>query len=114
VRFVQEGWHCWPDAPEKRAYLREKHRHLFHIEASCEVTHDDREVEFHDLRDEVEIHFGLLAGAERDFGAQSCEQIALRLAEHLCERFRGREFFVSVSEDGEAGARVWVGRYPPS
>ena len=108
VRFVQEGFHRWGDAPEGRAYLRDRHRHLFWIEASCEVAEDDREVEFHDIRDQVEIYYGLMAGKDRDFGTQSCEMLARRMAGKLCETFR-RAFTVSVSEDGECGARVTVG-----
>jgi hypothetical protein len=105
VRFIGEGFHAWPDAPESRAYLRDKHRHLFHIEARCTVGHFEREIEYHDLRDKVEVLYGLLAGPARDFGSQSCETIAHRLGSHLVEAF-ARPFTVLVSEDGECGSVV--------
>lgn len=100
VRFQVEGWHKWPDATQGRAYLSSKHRHLFHIKASCAVTHDNREIEFHDLMDFCKAEFG-----QGDFGAMSCETLAKRLATACCEQFH-RRFTVTVSEDGECGATV--------
>jgi hypothetical protein len=51
VRFTAPGFHQWPAAPQRRAYLRERHRHLFHVAVTIPVLHADREVEFHDLQD---------------------------------------------------------------
>lgn len=110
VRFQAEGWHCWPDAPPRRAYLRDLHRHIFQAEVSMPVEHDDRDVEFHDLRDEA---LGLLTEqgqkgiriAGLDFGHRSCEMLARHVAETLAARY-GRAVRVSVSEDGECGSGV--------
>jgi hypothetical protein len=57
VRFTEHGVHCWPQAPERRAYLRSLHRHLFFVEVSTAVEHDDREIEFHDLQEEAACIF---------------------------------------------------------
>jgi hypothetical protein len=105
VRTVAEGFHCWPDAPEHRAYLRAHHRHLFHIEARCEVAHDDREVEFHDVRDFIQAVWGHTGFV--DWGTNSCEQIARTIGNGLHIRWP-RPWTVSVSEDNEAGAIVLV------
>lgn len=113
VRFQVEGWHRWPDAPPNRAYLRDLHRHIFWAEASMPVEHDDRDVEFHDLRDEA---LGLLdeqgergvTMAGLNFGHRSCEMLARHIAETLATRY-GRAVRVSVSEDGECGSTVEAG-----
>ena len=41
------GYHKWADAPEEVRYLSNHHRHLFTVRAEFDVTHDDRDVEFH-------------------------------------------------------------------
>ena len=46
VKFEVIGFHCYPDAPEQVAYLRERHRHKFGFTVSMPVTHNEREVEF--------------------------------------------------------------------
>jgi len=102
VRFQREGFHCWPDAPASRGYLRDKHRHLFHVEVTLEVGHNDREVELHDLKDWCERTF-----PEGDYGEWSCEDLAEDLLTKVLN-FWGpwRWAQVSVLEDGENGAVV--------
>ena len=100
VRFAQPGFHYWPEPTKGRAYLGQRHRHLFHVEVRMEVCHDDREVEFHDLLDFARTQFpgGELAG-------QSCEMMARSLGNKIARQF-GRAVEVSVSEDGEVGSVV--------
>ena len=106
VGFTVEGVHNWPAAPPHRAYLATLHRHLFHVRVSAAVRGDDREIEFHDLRDQGrKIMEGYLDGGS--FDAQSCEHLARRLASDLCA-VHARPVTVHVSEDGECGARVSV------
>lgn len=108
-----EGTHNWPECPfDEVAYLRDPHRHIFHIKAYTVVNHDDRDVEFIMLKHEIEqyLHEKYYCGANKlamfdslhKFGAMSCEMIARELIEkfHLsrCE----------VSEDNENGAIVTV------
>lgn len=100
VTFQVEGWHCWPMATGRRAYLASKHRHLFHVRVACETWHDDREIEFHDLLDQSKFFFG-----SGDFGDSSCEHMARQLAEKLGTMYN-RDFAVEVSEDGECGSVV--------
>lgn len=99
------GWHNWADAPAHRAYLAHPHRHVFHVKVTIPVEHDDREVEFHDLLDWVHRQGLEVIGPGGQFGGQSCETIAARLAD-LVQREYGRACEVEVSEDGECGAIV--------
>lgn len=97
VRLV--GFHYWPGAPEHRDYLGVRHRHEFHLTATVAVSHDDRDVEFHDLRDIM------TAWWEPERGGQSCEHIGRELWDHL--RAEGLTVTaITVSEDGYDGATL--------
>lgn len=102
VRFREPGWHRWPDAPDTREYLADRHRHVFHYEVSMLVMHDERDVEFHDLLDEARD----LLPSTGQFGSCSCETIAREMCEELSIAYPGRRVIVTVSEDGECGATV--------
>jgi hypothetical protein len=94
-----EGFHRWPDAPLEVAFLRDRHRHLFHIRAEVRVTHSDRDVEFILLKRQLDRAIGELK-YEYDTSTWSCEQ----WAECLLGRLKLDR--VEVSEDGENGAIV--------
>lgn len=111
VRFRVDGWHCWPDAPERRKYLRDLHRHIFHISVATLVTHDDREIEFHDLIEQSNAIVQRMKSPAGSFGRMSCEQIARTLGMKLMSA-HSRGFVVSVFEDGEAGAVVTLDLAP--
>lgn len=113
VRFTIPGLHYWPEATGVRRYLGQPHRHLFHITVEIDVKHNDRELEFHDLRDVAMaitrrcamVH--PLEGDTVDFGPQSCEAIATFVAMNLRERYgKTRRVVVTVSEDNEVDGRV--------
>ncbi len=100
VTFTAEGFHCWPKATPWRRYLAARHRHLFHVRVELPVSHDDREIECHDLRD-----FCIMAFGSGDFGHQSCEMLAETLAVNVSMRYGAmKNLAVSVMEDGEVGA----------
>lgn len=112
VRFQHAGFHCWPDAPPHRAYLRDPHRHLFKVEVSTWVRHDERDIEFHDLQEQAADWFANSFN-EGEAGGRSCETMARSLGERLCAHYEHRRVFeVTVWEDGECGATVLVGRPP--
>lgn len=94
-----EGFHRWPDAPEEVAFLRDRHRHVFHVRAEVPVRHDDRDVEFILLGRRVAAEVEVIRSTQ-DVSCWSCERWANELVDRLglsaCE----------VSEDGENGARV--------
>lgn len=108
VRFTSPALHCWPGAHERRAYLRAEHRHLFHIEVSTLVTHDDRDIEFHDLRDNALSAFQSLGKEPGKLGPMSCEMMAREMCRLLHDDYPKRTalWTVTVSEDGEMGAVV--------
>lgn len=98
VRLV--GFHNWPDPTMGREYLGATHRHQFHVTPTVAVGHDNRDVEFHDLRDIVTDWW------EEQQGARSCEMMARRLIAHLEDQ--GLTVVkAEVSEDGEDGATVY-------
>lgn len=102
VRHRSIGFHRWPGASGDRAYLADRHRHEWHLEVTCRVDHDERDVEFHDLKDLV----AELAPAGEQ-GDRSCEAMARQLMSDLNARLgAGRVMAVEVWEDGECGARV--------
>jgi hypothetical protein len=107
ARFTFEGQHYWSDAPDAVKFLRNPHRHIFHVEGVAGVTHDDRDVEFimfgHQLKNWIHATFSPARYDSNilDLGFSSCEQIA-RL---LLERFG--LVSCSVFEDGENGATVY-------
>jgi hypothetical protein len=93
-----EAWHRWPDAPKELGYLKQHHRHIFHVKLMKEVTHDNRDIEFHTLKhsvmDRISSHY------KYAYTSKSCEQMAKELLEYF------NASMVEVSEDGENGATV--------
>ena len=106
VTWNQPGFHRWPEAGEvlpDRAYLADKHRHLFYYEVTVTTEHNDREVEFHDLLDFCRY----IAPAEgADLGRMSCEDMALQVGRAVNGRHPGRKVVVTVWEDLEVGATL--------
>ncbi len=107
VRLQVDGMHNFPKAAElfpEVAFLAERHRHMFHIEAKKEVFHDDRDVEFimfkKDITDYLKQMYYKPETRTHEFGAMSCEMLAkLILNQFNCTS-------VSVWEDLENGAIV--------
>lgn len=102
-----QGIHNWPGCPfDEVAYLRDPHRHIFHIKAYKEVFHNDRDVEFIMMKSAIAAYlsdrFTKTTGDAAIMGATSCEM----LAEELIERFDLCK--CEVNEDGENGAIVTV------
>lgn len=106
TRFV--GIHRWPEAPEEHAYLRSAHRHEFHVAMTVLVQHGGREIEFCQLKEELDRYvsntyqYNYLTKTVMNL---SCEQIA----EEIGTTFRNRLYpvlSVTVSEDGENDGTV--------
>lgn len=99
-----EGFHAWENAPDTVAYLRNRHRHIFHVRAEMHVKHDDRDIEFITLKDDVERTIYYLQDIQREVNTEtwSCERWAVELMKH-CEYPLS---LVEVSEDSENGAVV--------
>ena len=99
IRFQFEAFHRWKDAPVEVAFLRDRHRHLFHVRVEWPVSHAEREREFF-----IEQRAAQAAAArlrqEPDSEEWSCETWATRIMEATGASR------VEVSEDGENGATV--------
>jgi flagellar biosynthesis component FlhA len=93
-----EGWHHWENAPDTVPYLRDNHRHIFHVKLWKEVQEQDREIEFITFKHNVESY--IEQKYEGHSFHYSCEMIATDLLNHF------QASIVEVSEDGENGARV--------
>jgi predicted amidophosphoribosyltransferase len=102
MRFIKiksqfKGFHKWDEAPPSKAFLRSLHRHLFLVEAKIQVLHNDRELEFFAVQEQLEA----LISTFKHHDCGSCEMIAERFLKGLEEKYPDRFIEVSVSEDGE-------------
>mgnify|MGYP001764859203 CR=1 FL=1 len=107
ARYSFPALHHWPNAPQGRHYLSHPHRHQFVCDATVEVTHGDREVEFHDLAADIAEWARQFRTVHRDLsnvGGQSCEHLARSLFDWLAIGLPVVR--VSVSEDGEFTSTV--------
>jgi hypothetical protein len=118
TRFV--GFHFWSKAPDAVAYLREPHRHEFHVNVVVVVKHGDRDKEFITLRRALDVFIhnrkallpadaanalvGPLANSYETAYPLSCEMLADIIGQYLSCSYRVQS--VSVSEDGENGGKV--------
>ncbi len=97
--------HYWTGAPKPREYLASRHAHVFKIKVKARVNHQDREIEFHDLRDVLDTVVTSLLKYRIDgpptFGERSCEQIGSEILNAL-----PMATIVIVSEDGQFDAEV--------
>lgn len=109
VTLKIDGMHNWPDARKifsEVGFLSDLHRHEFHIKLSYRVSHSDRDREFimfkRDVQDYLRKKYYREDYRSHFFGAMSCEMIAKELLEYFeC-------VYVSVWEDGENGAEVYI------
>jgi hypothetical protein len=100
VSLFFEATHCWPGCPfNEVAFLKYSHRHVFSIELTKKVVHNDRDIEIILFKRQVESYL-LSAYSNHDFGRKSCED----LAEELYMKFQCAR--VVVKEDSENGAVV--------
>jgi hypothetical protein len=98
IKTSFEGFHQWTNAPDCVAFLRDFHRHIFNVKLGKQVTHENREIEFFQLKATVDRHLDDFYAGQ--YFVYSCENIAAE----LLKRFDAD--FVEVDEDGENGARV--------
>lgn len=102
VRTQFEGFHKYPAAPEGVEFLKNEHRHIFHVEAKIEVFHDDRELEFILVKRFLNSQL-----TDGQMNHKSCEMMAADLINKIEEKFPGeRAISVKVFEDNENGGEV--------
>lgn len=114
VTFHKEGIHRYPAAgtdPKLAtgdwldvSFLATPHRHIFHFRVEMEVFHDDRDVEFIQLKRILENWY-----SEKTLSVdyKSCEMIAKDLYDKIIVKWPGRDIRIEVSEDGENGCRIY-------
>lgn len=119
IKTQFEALHHWPDAAGSVAYLRNPHRHMFHVRVDVRVSDGDRQVEFITLKHLVDNI--IMTHVPKD-STWSCEHMANAIGDELRQYFRQAallsskpevtlgfaELVVRVSEDDENGATlIW-------
>ena len=114
VTFQKEGIHRYPAAATDPklatgdwldvSFLASPHRHIFHFRVEMEVFHDDRDVEFIQLKRILENWY-----SEKTLSVdyKSCEMIAKDLYDKIVIKWPNRDIRIEVSEDGENGCRIY-------
>lgn len=117
VTFQKEGIHCYPAASDDSSlatggtddvsFLGHPHRHIFHFKVEIDVTHNDRDIEFIQLKRWLELLYSPTTGAAAlVLNHKSCEMIAEDLASVINTRYPNRNMTITVSEDNENGATI--------
>ncbi len=107
VKTTFEALHNWSTIPKEHAsqFLKYPHRHQFVIEMIFKVSHQDRDLEFFEMKAKIDktLHEMFPKKVREllpDIGSMSCEM----LAERLLFVFQENCILVKVFEDGENGA----------
>ena len=96
-----EGFHKYTGAPTEVSFLRNTHRHIFHLKVYIQVYHNDREIEFILFKRYIQNLTGIIL----DLNYKSCEMISDELYNKIIADYPGRVIIIEVSEDGENGSR---------
>ena len=107
ARVNIEGLHRWKKCPiDEVSYLRDYHRHMFHIIGKAYVSHADRDIEFIQLTHKIKDYLTKMYYSESYkcclFGDSSCEMLAKELAIEF------GLYEVEVNEDGESGSIIQI------
>lgn len=105
VKLVKEAFHKYKDAPEDVSFLRNLHRHLFYIEVKISITHNDRELEFFQVKRVLNDYLDeYLKKTNKIVG--SCEMWGEDINTFLNKEYPNRKYKVSVFEDNENGMTI--------
>jgi len=112
ITTQKEGIHCYPAAgtdPKLKtgddmdvSFLAMSHRHIIHFNVKIEVFHDDRDLEFIQVKRQIDKWLS----NEIDLNSKSCEMMAELLFTQISIKWPNRDVTIEVSEDGENGAIV--------
>lgn len=108
IKIQIEGLHHWPECPiPEVSYLKDLHRHVFHMTCKKMVTHSDRDIEIIQFKHNILEYLNKKYWNDNHrcllFGRMSCEDIA----QELYDKFEMN--YCEVLEDGENGAEVRFG-----
>lgn len=101
-----EALHYWSKAPKEVEFLRDKHRHIFHVRTTVNVEHNDRDIEFILLKRDLNRaldDFKKLVAANPTF---SCEDVCEYIIEYIENNYKCSYIKVSCFEDNENGAEL--------
>lgn len=106
IQFMKEGIHYYPQAKTDPkladvSYLGQEHFHYFYFYVTVGVTHNDRDLEFHQFRRWCE---SLYADGTMDIDNHSCEMLAEDLIKAINDKYPNRSIKVEVYEDDINGA----------
>lgn len=105
------GTHCWTNCPyEEVAFLKNEHHHDFTFTVSCDVEHNDRDLEFIMLRVALKKFMKGYYKIDNEifrFGSRSCEMLSDEVCSFFEEEYGVRNWKVSVSEDGTYKGGKW-------
>ena len=113
VTFRREGIHRYPAAATDPklctageydvSFLANAHRHIFWFRVWIDVWHNDRDIEFIQMKRWLESLYSTDV-LELDF--KSCEMIADDLYTQIAGRYPERAVWIEVAEDGENGCLI--------
>lgn len=107
IKTNYEFFHKWENAPEEVSFLRNLHRHIFYVTVKMEVFHNDRDIEFFMLKNDINKIIDDLKKTWPE--TISCEQMAIDIRIILKQKysFRINRFTsIKISEDNENSAIV--------
>jgi PDZ domain-containing secreted protein len=109
--FQKEGYHCFPEAGTDPKYvttdkynvshLAHRHMHYFNFKVWVEVTHSNRDIEFIQMRRQIEDWYG---DEVLTLNGKSVEMMSEDLYEKLSTKYPGVEIRIDISEEGINGA----------
>ena len=109
--FQKEGYHYFPDADKNPLYatgdrydvshLGTKHFHYFNFKVWIEVTHENREIEFIQLRRWIEDQY---TSQSLELNGKSCEMLSDDLYHILTKKYPNKEIRIDISEEGINGS----------
>lgn len=112
IKTQFEALHQWGNIPDTHPsqYLKQPHRHVFHIEMNFVVNHSDRDIEFIDFKHKVDQFLSKQfdkdpASKIPHMKSTSCENLCELLLFKFCD---DGCYKIKVLEDGEMGAIVKV------
>lgn len=103
IQFEIEGFHHYPNAPEKVNFLSLNHRHSFQIKAGYLVDDLNREKEIFIQRDYIKEYLIECFGSPCQFEDMSCEMIANEILQYSSD---DGMIWCEVWEEKTGGARV--------
>ena len=109
--FQLEGYHKYPDADKLNhtatgdyldvSHLALRHFHYFNFKVWVEVKHDNRDIEFIQLRRMITKMYN---EREIELDYKSCEMISNDLWKFLSKKYPSSEIRIDVSEEGINGS----------